>query len=45
MGATVVEVQGSHTVYVSQPGAVAHLIEQVARSRAAVQRVGAALSA
>jgi hypothetical protein len=30
-GATVVEVKGSHTVYVSQPSAVATLIEQAAR--------------
>ena len=29
-GATVVEVQGSHAVYVSQPEAVAALIEQAA---------------
>jgi pimeloyl-ACP methyl ester carboxylesterase len=29
-GATVVEVKGSHAVYVSQPQAVAHLIEQAA---------------
>lgn len=45
MGATVVEIQGSHAVYVSQPGAVAHLIQQVARDRDAVKRVGAVLSA
>ena len=31
-GATVVEVKGSHAVYVSQPGAVAALIEQAARN-------------
>ena len=31
-GATVVEVKGSHAVYVSQPGEVAHLIEQAAKS-------------
>ena len=30
-GATVVEVKGSHAVYVSQPSAVATLIEQAAR--------------
>jgi pimeloyl-ACP methyl ester carboxylesterase len=30
-GATVVEVKGSHAVYVSQPSAVAALIEQAAR--------------
>ena len=31
-GATVVEVKGSHAVYVSQPKEVAHLIEQAAKS-------------
>jgi len=31
-GSTVVEVKGSHAVYVSQPGAVAALIEQAAKS-------------
>jgi len=31
-GATVVEVKGSHSVYVSQPREVAHLIEQAAKS-------------
>jgi pimeloyl-ACP methyl ester carboxylesterase len=31
-GATVVEVDGSHAVYVSKPAAVAQLIEQAARS-------------
>jgi pimeloyl-ACP methyl ester carboxylesterase len=30
-GATVVEVKGSHAVYVSQPQAVAHIIEEAAR--------------
>jgi pimeloyl-ACP methyl ester carboxylesterase len=30
-GAKVVEVQGSHSVYVSQPGAVASLIEKAAQ--------------
>lgn len=30
-GATVVEVKGSHAVYISQPSAVAALIEQAAR--------------
>jgi hypothetical protein len=29
-GSTVVEVKGSHAIYVSQPGAVAALIEQAA---------------
>ena len=31
-GATLVEVKGSHAVYVSQPQAVAHLIEKAATS-------------
>jgi len=31
-GATVVEVKGSHAVYVSQPREVAHLIEQASKS-------------
>lgn len=31
-GATVVEVDGSHAVYVSKPAAVAQLIENAARS-------------
>ena len=31
-GSTVVEVKGSHAIYVSQPGAVAALIEQAAKS-------------
>jgi pimeloyl-ACP methyl ester carboxylesterase len=31
-GSTVVEVKGSHAVYVSQPREVAHLIEQAAKS-------------
>ena len=31
-GATVVEVKGSHAIYVSQPRAVADLIEQAAKS-------------
>ena len=30
--ATIVEVKGSHAIYVSQPGAVAALIEQAAKS-------------
>ena len=37
-GSTVVEVKGSHAVYVSQPGPVAHLIEQAARSLALATR-------
>jgi len=32
---TVVEVKGSHAVYVSQPQAVAHLIEQAATGASA----------
>jgi len=37
-GSTVVEVNGSHAVYVSQPKEVAHLIEQAARSLAMAVR-------
>lgn len=37
-GSTVVEVKGSHSVYVSQPKAVADLIEQAARNVALVTR-------
>ena len=37
-GATVVEVKGSHAVYVSQPQSVAHLIEQAAKSLALAAR-------
>ena len=33
-GSTMVEVKGSHSVYVSQPRSVAHLIEQAAKSLA-----------
>jgi hypothetical protein len=33
-GATVTEVPGSHSIYVSNPGAVAGLIAQAARSLA-----------
>ena len=33
-GATVTEVPGSHSIYVSNPGAVARLIAQAARSLA-----------
>jgi len=36
-GATVVEVAGSHAVYVSQPGAVASLIEQAAETLTSAQ--------
>lgn len=35
-GSTVVEVNGSHAIYVSQPGAVAALIEQAAKGVKAV---------
>ena len=35
-GATSTEVSGSHAIYVSQPGAVASLITQAARSLSAV---------
>jgi pimeloyl-ACP methyl ester carboxylesterase len=37
-GSTAVEVKGSHAVYVSQPRAVAHLIEQAAKSLAPATR-------
>jgi pimeloyl-ACP methyl ester carboxylesterase len=37
-GSTVVEVRGSHAVYVSQPREVAHLIEQAARNVAMAAR-------
>src|SRR5882762_478709 len=37
-GSTVVEVKGSHAVYVSQPGKVASLIEQAAKSLALAAR-------
>lgn len=37
-GATVVEVNGSHAVYVSQPQAVAHLIAQAANSMKMIAR-------
>jgi pimeloyl-ACP methyl ester carboxylesterase len=33
-GSTAIEVNGSHAVYVSQPKAVAHLIEEAAKSLA-----------
>jgi len=39
-GATVVEVKGSHAVYVSQPQAVAHLIEQAATGALVAAREG-----
>ena len=37
-GSTVVEVKGSHAVYVSQPRDVAHLIEQAAKSQTMAAR-------
>jgi len=37
-GAKVVEVRGSHAVYVSQPGAVASLIEQAANASASTEK-------
>jgi pimeloyl-ACP methyl ester carboxylesterase len=37
-GATVVEVKASHSVYVSQPQAVAHLIEEAATGALAAAR-------
>jgi len=37
-GATVVEIKGSHAVYVSQPQAVAHLIEEAAKSMTLASR-------
>jgi pimeloyl-ACP methyl ester carboxylesterase len=37
-GSTVVEVKGSHAVYVSQPQAVAHLIEQASTSALAATK-------
>jgi pimeloyl-ACP methyl ester carboxylesterase len=36
-GATVVEVKGSHSVYVSQPGSVSSLIEQAAKGAASAR--------
>src|SRR5207237_2526908 len=44
-GSTVVEVKGSHAVYVSQPQAVAHLIEQAAAGVGAAGRTGISASA
>jgi pimeloyl-ACP methyl ester carboxylesterase len=37
-GSTVVEVKGSHAIYVSQPGAVAKLIEEAARGARATAK-------
>jgi hypothetical protein len=39
-GATTTEAPGSHAIYVSQPGTVAGLITQAARSRHAATSVG-----
>ena len=44
-GSTVVEVKGSHAVYVSQPQAVAHLIEQAATGALAAGQEKAAAGA
>jgi pimeloyl-ACP methyl ester carboxylesterase len=40
-GATVVEVKGSHAIYVSQPQAVAHLIEKAATTALAAEKSAA----
>jgi pimeloyl-ACP methyl ester carboxylesterase len=39
-GATVVEVAGSHAIYVSQPAAVARLIVEAARGERAMEGAG-----
>jgi pimeloyl-ACP methyl ester carboxylesterase len=44
-GSTVVEVKGSHAVYVSQPQAVAHIIEEAARGALAAGKEQAAAAA
>jgi len=44
-GSTVVEVKGSHAVYVSQPQAVAHIIEEAARGALAAGNEQAAAAA
>jgi pimeloyl-ACP methyl ester carboxylesterase len=44
-GATVVEVKSSHAVYVSQPQAVAHLIEEAARGALLAAKEGATSAA
>jgi pimeloyl-ACP methyl ester carboxylesterase len=44
-GATVVEVKSSHAVYVSQPQAVAHIIEEAARGALAATKEGATSAA
>jgi pimeloyl-ACP methyl ester carboxylesterase len=40
-GATVIEVKGSHAIYVSQPQAVAHLIEKAATTALAAEKSAA----
>jgi pimeloyl-ACP methyl ester carboxylesterase len=42
-GATVVEVKGSHAIYVSQPQAVAHIIEAAAKGALVAQKEKAAV--
>jgi hypothetical protein len=44
-GSTVTEVRGSHSIYVSQPAAVAALIEQAARRQSNQQPVAAPATA
>lgn len=44
-GATVVEAKGSHAIYVSQPQAVAHLIEKAATGALAAAKEKSAISA
>jgi pimeloyl-ACP methyl ester carboxylesterase len=44
-GATVVEVKSSHAVYVSQPQAVAHIIEEAAKGALVAAREGATSAA
>ena len=44
-GATVVEVESSHAVYVSHPQAVAHIIEEAARGALAAAKEGATSAA
>jgi pimeloyl-ACP methyl ester carboxylesterase len=44
-GATVVEVKGSHAIYVSQPEAVAHIIEAAAKGALAAEKAKGGTSA
>jgi pimeloyl-ACP methyl ester carboxylesterase len=44
-GSTVVEVQGSHSIYVSQPQAVAHIIEEASRGALLAGKEGSATDA